>query len=127
MADRLWPKPRRFVAQIANRVHGKTLLGCTSLPKGECLVARLRYSRAEAQAEATRRAEAFVAARPDRDQWRHRGTVPNTLVPSRTSKHSVAWVAVFASQEGRVEGGELFVAVDLASGSVTVDRSLEDC
>ena len=87
-------------------------------------MARLRYSRAEAEAEATRRAEAFVADRPDRDQWRHRGTVPQTGVPSgRASKHPVAWVAAFAPvpPDGSViDGGELFVAVDLESGAVEV-------
>ena len=85
-------------------------------------MARLRYSLAEAQAEATRRAEAFVAKRADRDQWRHRGTTPDSLVPpSHTSKHPVAWVAVFAPvlpRGGAIDGGELFVAVDLESGSV---------
>jgi hypothetical protein len=85
-------------------------------------VARLRYSRAEA--EATRRAEAFVAGRPDRDQLRHRGTYPDSSAPpSRSSKHPVAWVAVFAPippDGGVIDGGELFVAVDLESGSVAV-------
>ncbi|MDB5310755.1 MAG: hypothetical protein JWO38_4957 [Gemmataceae bacterium] len=87
-------------------------------------MARLRYSRTEAQAEAQRRAEAFVADRPDRDQWRLRGTSPNTLVPpSRASKHPVAWVAVFAPvppDGGVIDGGELFVAVDLETGGVGV-------
>jgi hypothetical protein len=53
-------------------------------------VARLRYSRAEVQAEA------FIADRPDRERLRHRGTFPDSLVPpSRASKHPVVWVAVF--------------------------------
>ncbi len=87
-------------------------------------MARLRYSRAEAQAEATRRAEAFVAERTDRDQWQRRSTFPDsTATPSRASKHPVAWIAVFAwvpPDGGVVDGGELFVAVDLESGSVAV-------
>ena len=87
-------------------------------------MARLRYSQEEAQAEATRRAEAFVAGRPDLAKWRHRGTHPDTLVPpSRASKHPVAWVAVFVPAPpdgGVIDGGELFVAVDLESGSVAV-------
>lgn len=87
-------------------------------------MARLRYSLAAAQAEATRRAAAFVAGRPDRDELRHRGTYPDSLVsPSRVSKHPVAWVAVFAPipAEGCViDGGELFVTVDLESGSIAV-------
>ena len=87
-------------------------------------MARLRYSWAEAQAEATRQAEAFVAGRLDPDHWRHRGTHPDALVsPSRSSKHPVAWVAVFAPvppDGAAIDGGELFVAVDLESGSVAV-------
>jgi hypothetical protein len=87
----------------------------------------VRYSRAEAQAEATRRAAAFVAERPDGEQLQHRGTFPDTLVPpSRASRHPVAWVAVFAPippDGGVIDGGELFVAVDLESGSVSVRGS----
>jgi hypothetical protein len=87
-------------------------------------VARLRYSLVEAEAEATRLAEAFVATRSDRDQLRHRGTIPDaTVAPNRNSKHPVAWVAVFApvlAGESTMDGGELFVAVDLEYGSVNV-------
>lgn len=85
---------------------------------------RLRYSRAEAEAEATRRAERFVADRPDREVLRHCGTYPDWVVPpSPASKHPVAWVAVFAPippDGGVIDGGELFVVVDLESGSVAV-------
>jgi hypothetical protein len=85
-------------------------------------VARLRYSRAEAQAEATRRAEAFVADRPDREQFWHRITYPDRLVPpSRASKHPVAWVAVFQWEPpdgSSIDGCELFVIVDLEAGTV---------
>ncbi len=85
---------------------------------------RLRYSRAAAEAEATRRAEAFVAGRPDWNWYRHRGTVPDTPAPpSPASKHPVAWVAVFVlipPDGGLIDGGELFVAVDLESGTVSV-------
>jgi hypothetical protein len=77
-----------------------------------------------AQAEATRRAEAFIADRPDRGQFRHHGTFPDTLVPpSRASKHPVAWVAVFAPvppDGGVIDGGELFMAVDLEAGTVGI-------
>lgn len=87
-------------------------------------MARLRYSLAEAEAEATRRAKVLIADRTDRDQLRHRGTFPDTLVPSsRASKHPVAWIAVFAwvPPDGTItDGGELFVAVDLESGSVGI-------
>ncbi|VTS06829.1 unnamed protein product [Tuwongella immobilis] len=83
---------------------------------------RLRYTLAEAREEATRRAEAFVADRPDRDQFRLRGARPDSLVPpSRASKHPVAWVVVYARippDGGVIDGGELFVAVDLERGTV---------
>lgn len=85
-------------------------------------MARLRYSRAEAETEATRRAEAFVAARPDCERFRFRGTFPDTAVPpSRASKHPVVWVATFqlVPENGDViDGGELLVSVDLESGRV---------
>ncbi len=91
---------------------------------GGVAVGRLRYSLTEARAEATRRAEAFVADRHDREQWRLRGASPNPLVlPSRASKHPVAWLILFAPvpAEGVViDGGELSVAVDLEAGTVSI-------
>ena len=87
-------------------------------------MSRLRYSLAEAQAEATRRAEAFVAVRPDRDEFRLRGARPDSQAsPVRASKHPVAWVVVFAPvppEGGVIDGGELFVAVDLEQGTVSL-------
>jgi hypothetical protein len=87
-------------------------------------MARLRYSWLEAQAEATRRAESFMAVRPDRDRFRLRGAGPDTLVPpSQASKHPVAWVVMYAPvppEGGVIDGGELFVTVDLESGAVGV-------
>ncbi len=87
---------------------------------------RLRYTLEEARAEATRRAEAFVSDRADRDQWLLRGAAPNTLVPpSRASKHPVAWVVIYAPvpPEGEaIDGGELFVAVDLERDTVGLSR-----
>ncbi len=83
---------------------------------------RLRYSLTEAQDEATRRAEAFVAGRPDRDRFRLRGAGPDSMVPpSRASKHPVGWVVVYAPvppEGGAIDGGELCVAVDLELGTV---------
>lgn len=85
-------------------------------------MARLRYSLSEAQAEATRRAEAFIAGRPDRNGFNLRGAYPDPLVSlSKASKHPVAWVVIYAPipPEGCViDGGELFVAVDLELGTV---------
>jgi len=85
-------------------------------------VARLRYSRAEAEAEATRRAKEFIANRPDYIQMRYGGTVPNSRVkPSRTSKHPFAWIVIFdpIPPDGCViDGGELLVAVNLETGEI---------
>jgi hypothetical protein len=84
----------------------------------------MRYSLAEAKAEATRRAAEFVAARADGHGWRHISTTPDSFAsPGRKSKHPVAWLAMYAPvpPEGAViDGGELFVAVDLELGTVGV-------
>lgn len=85
---------------------------------------RLRYSREQAEAEAISRAEAFLADRPDRDQWRLDGACPNTLVPrSQTSKHPAAWLVLFAPVPpggGVIDGGELLVAVDLEADTIAI-------
>ena len=84
-------------------------------------MARVRFSRADAVAEATRRADAFVAGRADRDGWRHVSITPDGIGPPRTaSKHPVVWVAMYAPvpPDGGIDGGELFVVVDLELGTV---------
>lgn len=54
---------------------------------------RVRYSLEQAQAEAIRRAEVYLADRADRDQWNLYRAVPDTFVtPSHASKHPVDWV-----------------------------------
>jgi hypothetical protein len=87
-------------------------------------MARLRFTREQARAEASRRAAEFVSARPTFAGARLRGAYPDTTVPrSHSCKHPVAWVAVFAFDPpgGTVmDGGELFVSVDLESGAVAV-------
>lgn len=85
-------------------------------------MARLRYSLAQAEAEATKRAKAFIAAHPDQVPLQHRWTVPSRKEQqSAASKHPVAWIAVFQiiPPDGVVvDGGEVFVAVNLESGSI---------
>ena len=85
-------------------------------------MARVQHSKAEAQAEATRRATAFIAERDDRDYWRHISTTPDTVGPQRrTAKSPVVWVAMYAPilpSAGVIDGGELFVVVDLESDTV---------
>lgn len=87
-------------------------------------MARVRFSRTEMQAEATRRAEAFVAGRPDRDDWRHVSTTPDSIGAQRpSSKHPVVWLAMYAPvpPDGVViDGGELFVVVDMEQDTVGV-------
>ena len=87
-------------------------------------MARVRYSKTEAQAEATRRADAFVAERSDRDHWRYVNTTPDGIAPPRrSSKLPVVWVAMFAPippEGGVIDGDELFVVVDLELGTVSV-------
>lgn len=85
-------------------------------------MARVRFSRAEAQAEASRRAAEFIAARTDRDCWRHLSTSPKMNGPVRpASKHPLVWLAMYAPvpPDGvTIDGGELFVIVDLELGTV---------
>ena len=87
-------------------------------------MARLRFTKAQAQAEASRRAAEFVSARPTFAGARLRGAYPDAAVPqSQNSKHPVAWVAVFAFDPpdgALMDGGEFFVSVDLESGAVAV-------
>ncbi len=86
---------------------------------------RLRFTREQAQREAERRASEFVCGLPNCAGVRLWGAHPDRTVPqSRSSKHPVAWVVVLASDPpdggGLMDGGEMFVAVDLESGGVAV-------
>jgi hypothetical protein len=86
------------------------------------MMGRLRFTREQAQHEAARRASEFVSGLPNCAGFRLRGTHPDTTVsPSRNSKHPVAWLVVFAfDPPGVMDGGELFVAVNLESGGVGI-------
>jgi hypothetical protein len=85
-------------------------------------VPRLRFTRAEAEAEAIRLATEFVAGRPGVEPGQCVGAVPDSMAArSRCSKHPVAWVVVFkaAQPPGVVmDGGELFVRVNLETNAV---------
>jgi hypothetical protein len=85
---------------------------------------RLRFTREQAQLEAARRASEFVYGLPSCTGLKLRGTHPDTTVPqSVASKHPLAWVVVFSLDlpDGAViDGGELFVAVNLESGAVAI-------
>lgn len=85
-------------------------------------MSRLRYSRGEAEAEATRRAIEFVSTLSDSARWQHFKTHPDVFATkSNSSKHPVRWDVVFFPilPEGCImDGGELFVTVDLESGYV---------
>jgi hypothetical protein len=87
-------------------------------------VARIRYTWQEAHDEASRQATEFVAKSPHYRGLRLRSCHPDsTRVQSRDSKHPLAWLAVFAIDppgEAVIDGGELFVTVDLESNIVGV-------
>jgi hypothetical protein len=87
---------------------------------------RLRFTREEAEAEATRLAIEFVAGLPGAASGRCTRTYPDSMAPtSRSSKHPVAWVVVFIFHplEVRMDGGELFVTVDLETKAVAIRES----
>lgn len=87
-------------------------------------MARLRFTRAEAEAEATRLASEFVAGLPGTSTDRCIGAFPDKTIPrSRASKHPVAWVVVFKTPQPPgvvMDGGELFVKVNLETNSVAI-------
>jgi hypothetical protein len=87
-------------------------------------MARLQFTREQAKAEATQRAEHFVAGLANGSGARLADAFADTSVPgSRSSKHPVAWVIVFTFDppDGAVmDGGELLVSVDLESGVIAV-------
>ena len=86
-------------------------------------MARLRFTLEQARAEASRRAVEYVYGLPHWAGALHRGTFPDGSVPlSRSSKHPTAWITVFAFEppEGAtMDGGELFIAVNLETGVVS--------
>lgn len=86
-------------------------------------MARLKFSRPEAEAEATRLAQKIIAARSDCFTWRHLGTHPDTnALPSRGSKHPIHWIVTFAPipRGGEIiDGGELIMTVNLETGLIS--------
>ena len=84
---------------------------------------RLRFTLDGAKAEAARLATELVAAIPGGNFWRCTGVGPDWKSPAgRSSKHPVRWVVTFVAYplEAPMDGGEMFVSVDLGSGSVAV-------
>ena len=85
----------------------------------------LRFTREEAEAEATRQATELVAGLPGASSARCKGAVPNPSAPrSRSTKHPVAWLVafVFHPPEVIMDGGELWVAVNLGTGAVAIQE-----
>ena len=81
----------------------------------------LRFTRAEAEAEAIRLAEAFVVGLPGCASLQCVGALPDWTMPgSHASKHPVAWLVVFLSPGATMNGGELFVAVNLETNAVAI-------
>jgi hypothetical protein len=82
-------------------------------------VPRLRFTRAEAEGEAIQRATEVVATLPSGKSVQCVGAFPDwTAAPSRSSKHPVAWVAIFTTPGDIMDGGELFVTVNLDTNTV---------
>jgi hypothetical protein len=86
-------------------------------------MARLRYTRAEAEVEAARLATEYVQALPDVDGVRlHHVSPVNSAPKSNASKLPVVWSAmfVFPSPAGAVvDGGELIVTINIETKAVT--------
>ncbi len=83
----------------------------------------MRYSLDEARAEATRLAEAFVAAQPYAAAVRLRGAGPFSSAPrSASSRHSVEWLVMFGyvPPPGGVVDGDLLVSVNVETKGVEV-------
>mgnify|MGYP006969361497 CR=1 FL=1 len=85
---------------------------------------RRRFTRAEAEAEATRFASEFVAGRRGCSSDHCVGAFPDATAPrGRASKHPLAWVVVFKAPQPPgvvMDGGELFVAVNLETNTIAV-------
>lgn len=83
---------------------------------------RLRFTRAGAEIEAIRLATAFVATMPGAGYARCIGAVADPFAPrSTSSKHPLVWSVRFVFHPPGVvmDGGELFVAVNLETRAVT--------
>jgi hypothetical protein len=91
---------------------------------GSDYLPRLRFTREEAEAEAKRLAEEYVAELPGLTPTRFVRTYPDRTVPrSGDSKHPVTWVALFEFSHAPgevVDGGELFVVVNLATKAASI-------
>jgi hypothetical protein len=77
---------------------------------------RLRFTREEAEAEATRLATEFVSGMAGAECARCLGAFPDRMMPkTSSSKHPVVWVVafVFHPPDVIVDGGEIFVTVNL--------------
>jgi hypothetical protein len=80
-------------------------------------MARLRYTRAEAEAEAARLATEYVRTLPDAGDAKLQHVSPGVRAPkSNASKFPVIWSATFvfpAPAGAIVDGGELIVTVNV--------------
>jgi hypothetical protein len=122
----LWTGPRRVVSLFLFNVPRRVALPATERRPfySRSSLARLRLTREQAAAEATRRATAFIATLPISLSARCIGARPDTLAPrSNASKFPVVWSVgfVFHPPEVVMEGGELFVSVNLETESVGIE------
>ena len=87
-------------------------------------MARLRFTREEAQQEATRLATAFVQGQRQLPPLRWISTTAAHEEPKReASKHPVVWNVMFAlipPPGATIDGGELDIVVDLETKSAAI-------
>jgi len=84
---------------------------------------RLRYTRAQAEAEAILLATEFVSGLPGAVSGRCTGAHPDRMAPmSGSTKHPVVWVVIFAFHPPEVlmDGGELSLTVNLETKIVSI-------
>lgn len=91
---------------------------------GNHRVPRLRFTREEAEAEAIRLATEFVAGVPGAESYQCQKASPDKRQPKNLcSKHPIYWLVTFVPppEPGVViDGGELFVSVDLETKTVAI-------
>ena len=84
---------------------------------------RIRLTREEMRDEAIRLASEFVAQLPYAESARFKGAGPDTSSPtSDASKFPIVWnvAFVFHPPDVVMDGGELFVTVNVETGAVTL-------
>jgi hypothetical protein len=122
--------PQSLAAQSVGVLIGRPSLIAGKLPlafgggRKSNHVPRLRFTRAEAEEKAIRLATKFVAGLSGYESDRCAGAVPaSSDMQSTSSKHPVVWVVMFRTPQPLgivMDGGELFVTVNLETNAVSI-------